>query len=131
MLVVTKVARGCVVMLVVALPVVVSSQENRPTRPPENVKVLTALQGPALRAEMQRFNAALGVKCDHCHVQGNFASDEKSAKRVARRMLEMTQAVNTQHFPKHEPAEGASVLGRVTCYTCHQGGLEPKAAPAP
>jgi hypothetical protein len=131
MSVVTQVARFCVVVLSIALPVVVSSQENRPPRLPENVKVLTELQGPALRAEMQRFNAALGVKCDHCHVQGNFASDEKSPKRVARRMLEMTRALNTQHFAKHVPAEGESALGRVTCYTCHQGALAPKAAPAP
>jgi hypothetical protein len=57
-------------------------------------------------------------------VQGNFASDEKSPKRVARRMLEMTRALNTQHFAKHVPAEGESVLGRVTCYTCHQGALD-------
>lgn len=106
-----------------------SAQENRPPRPPENVKVLTELQGQPLRAEMQRISAALGVKCDHCHVQGNFASDEKPAKRAARRMIEMTRALNTQHFPKYQVKDGESVLGRVTCFTCHQGAAEPKTAP--
>jgi photosynthetic reaction center cytochrome c subunit len=80
---------------------------------------------------MQRMSAGLGVKCDHCHVQGNFASDEKAPKRIARRMIEMTKALNAQHFAKHQVKEGESVLGRVTCYTCHQGAEEPKAAPPP
>jgi hypothetical protein len=93
--------------------------------------MLTDLQGPALRTEMQRIAAALGVKCDHCHVQGNFASDEKSPKRTARRMIEMTKGLNAQFFPKHVVKEGESPLGRVTCYTCHQGSTEPRTAPAP
>jgi hypothetical protein len=117
--------------LALALPTIIAAQDARPPRPPENVKLLTDLQGPALRAEMQRISAALGVKCDHCHVQGNFASDEKSPKRTARRMIEMTRGLNTQFFPKHEVKEGESALGRVTCYTCHQGSTEPRAAPAP
>jgi len=67
--------------------------------------VLTELDGQLLRAEMQRIAAALGVKCDHCHVQGNFASDEKSPKRAARRMLEMTRALNARHFADYEVKE--------------------------
>jgi photosynthetic reaction center cytochrome c subunit len=93
------------------------------------VKVLTELATPDLRAEMQRIATALGVKCDHCHVQGNYPSDERSAKRTARRMLEMTRALNSQQFPKFEAADGASVLGRVTCYTCHRGETKPRNAP--
>lgn len=122
---------GFTFLLPLALSVAVAAQEPRPPRPNENVKVLTDLQGQPLRAEMQRMSAALGVKCDHCHVQGNFASDEKAPKRVARRMIEMTKALNAQHFSKHQVKEGESVLGRVTCYTCHQGAEEPKAAAPP
>jgi hypothetical protein len=104
-------------------------QDARPPRPPENVKILTELAMPELRAEMQRVAAALGVKCDHCHVQGNFPSDERSAKRTARRMLEMTRTLNSQQFPKYEVADGGSVLGRVTCYTCHRGETKPQNTP--
>ena len=43
------------------------------------------------------------------------------AKVKARQMIEMTKALNKQFFPDHKPAEGESVLGRVTCYTCHRG----------
>lgn len=121
-----------ILLLTFALPVGVAAQEPpRPPRPNENVKVLTELQGQPLRAEMQRMSAALGVKCDHCHVQGNFPSDEKQPKRAARRMLEMTRALNAQHFSQYEVKDGESVLGRVTCFTCHQGAAEPATAPPP
>jgi photosynthetic reaction center cytochrome c subunit len=110
-------------------PAASSGQDARPPRPPENVKILTELAVPELRAEMQRIATALGVKCDHCHVQGNDASDERSAKRMARWMLEMTREINRKQFPKYEPAEGASVLGRVTCFTCHRGEMKPRVAP--
>ena len=44
-------------------------------------------------------------------------------------MIEMTKALNIQFFPGHQRVEGESTLGRVTCYTCHQGDLKPKTAP--
>ena len=116
-------------LLTLALPLALAAQDTRQARPNENVKVLTELEGQPLRQEMQRISAALGVKCDYCHVQGNPASDEKAKKRVARRMLEMTKAINAQNFAKHQVKEGESVLGRVTCFTCHRGEEEPKNAP--
>lgn len=119
-------ATGVFIVLALGISVSAGTSQDRPPRPPENVKVLTELQVPAIRGEMQRIADALGVKCDHCHVQGNFASDEKSPKRTARRMLEMTRGLNVQYFPKHEVKEGESMLGRVTCATCHQGGTSPK-----
>ena len=113
-------------LLALALPVTLAGQNSRPLPPNENVKVLTELEGQPLRAEMKRISAALGVDCEHCHVQGNFPSDEKLPKRTARRMIEMTKAINAQSFPKYEVKEGESVLGRVTCNTCHQGQTTPK-----
>lgn len=116
----------CTILLALALGGVAFAQQARPARPNENVKILTMLEGQPLRAEMQRIAAALGVQCDHCHVQGNYASDEKSPKRTARRMIEMTRGINAQAFPKYEVKEGESVLGRVSCLTCHQGHTTPK-----
>ena len=113
-------------LLAMAIPVIITAQESRPLPPNENVKILTELQGQPLRAEMRRIAAALGVECDHCHVQGNYASDEKLPKRVGRRMIEMTKSINAQSFPKYQVKEGESVLGRVTCMTCHQGTTTPK-----
>ena len=103
-----------------------SAQAPRKLPPLENIKVLTGWDGAQVREEMRRMSDAIGVKCDHCHVQGNFASDEKRAKHTGRRMLEMTLALNKEHFASHTPAEGESRLGRITCYTCHQGAATPK-----
>ncbi len=90
------------------------------------VKVLTGLLAPQFQEEMNHMVQALGVTCNTCHVRGNFASDANPKKLIARRMLEMTRALNTQFFPDHKPQSGESVLGRVTCYTCHQGEAIPK-----
>jgi hypothetical protein len=94
------------------------------------VKVLTGLLAPQFQEEMNFMTQALGVSCNTCHApRGNFASDEKPEKLTARRMLEMTKAINKQFFPDHKPKPNESVLGRVTCYTCHQGERTPKLPP--
>jgi hypothetical protein len=94
------------------------------------VKVLTGLTVPQFEQEMQHFVQGVGVSCGGCHMpKGNFASDENPRKVKARRMIELTKALNQQFFPEHKRVEGESTLGRVTCYTCHQGELKPKHAP--
>ena len=90
------------------------------------VTVLTGLTVPEFEAEMQLMNQALGVSCGHCHVRANFASDDNPRKATARKMLEMTRTVNQQFFADYRPREGESRLGRVTCFTCHQGEERPK-----
>ena len=94
------------------------------------VTVLTGLTVPQFEQEMQHFVQATGVGCNGCHTpKGNFASDENPRKVKAREMIGMTKALNKEFFPDHKPAEGESTLGRVSCYTCHQGNLKPKSAP--
>jgi hypothetical protein len=93
------------------------------------VKVLTGLLVPDFQEEMNHMVQATGMSCGGCHVRGNFASDDNPKKVTARRMLEMTKAINKQFFPDHKPKAGESVLGRVTCYTCHQGEATPKLPP--
>ena len=93
------------------------------------VKVLTGLTVHEFEVEMQLMTQALGASCGTCHARGNFASETNPRKAVARRMLEMTRAINQQFFADYKPDEGASRLGRITCFTCHQGELHPKAQP--
>ena len=108
----------------------VSAQAPTPTVVDSpTVKVLTGLLVPDFQEEMNHMVQAVGVSCGGCHVRGNFASDDNPKKVTARRMLEMTKAINKQFFPDHKPKSGESVLGRVTCYTCHQGEATPKLPP--
>jgi len=86
---------------------------------PKNLKLLPADEN--LIPTMRSFTAALGVKCDFCHVQGDFASDEKHHKEIARHMISMAKDINGK-FP-----DGKT---HVTCYTCHRGATEPATAPA-
>jgi photosynthetic reaction center cytochrome c subunit len=57
--------------------------------------------------------------CNYCHNPENLASDEKYTKVVARRMLEMTRAINGR-WSSHVKETG------VTCYTCHRGNAVPE-----
>jgi len=119
-------------LLVFALPMLMfpASSEAQPPTPTvvesPNVKVLTGLFAQQFQEEMNFMVQALGVSCNTCHVRGNFASEDNDKKLIARRMLEMTKAMNTQFFPDYKPKEGESVLGKVTCYTCHKGESIPK-----
>jgi cytochrome c553 len=118
--------------LTAVLPAATSAQAPEKPNMVESptVKVLTGLTVPQFEQEMQHFVQAIGVSCGGCHMpKGNFASDDNPRKVKARQMIEMTKALNKQFFGSYVAAEGESTLGRVTCYTCHQGEAKPKTAP--
>ncbi len=60
--------------------------------------------------------------CTYCHNVENMASDEKYTKIVARKMLQMTRAINSQWKPHFALSANASAGNAgVTCWTCHRG----------
>jgi hypothetical protein len=67
---------------------------------------------------------ALGVRCTHCHVEGDFSSDEKRPKRAAREMAVMHHAVN-QALAKMENLKSAPEKRFINCATCHRGRTDP------
>ncbi len=87
----------------------------------QNVKVLGNLSVGEFNRTMVAMTNWVAPKqgCVHCHNAQNFADDTLYTKVVARRMLEMTQALNTD-WQKHVGKTG------VTCYTCHRGEPVPK-----
>jgi photosynthetic reaction center cytochrome c subunit len=91
-----------------------------PFPPHKNLKIIKDDEvGPMMRS----FTVSLGVRCDYCHVQGKFDSDEKPQKETARMMITMAHDLNAR-FPDGKV--------HVTCYTCHRGKTMPETeAPAP
>jgi hypothetical protein len=90
-----------------------------PQAPHKNLKVLKEDQ---LRPVMGGMQAALGQRCNFCHVQGDNASDENPKKLVARMMMEMVNDINAK-FPDGKV--------HVSCYTCHRGKNMPDMVPPP
>jgi len=84
--------------------------------PPRNLKVIKPEE---IRAVMESFITGTGLGCIDCHVEGDFGSDDKNKKVVARKMLEMVRGVNVNTFNGSE---------KVTCYTCHRGESHPKSS---
>ena len=83
---------------------------------------------------MGGYARALGVRCEHCHVEeevngverADFAADDKAPKRVAREMMRMVASINAQLDSVPELA-GPRV--RVQCMTCHRGAARPHMLP--
>ena len=121
--------RFLLVCLLLGLPLLTVAQEPAAPGPPpaerkgghvpKNLKILKPEE---VRPAMGAFMTGLGVKCGFCHVQGDFASDEKPEKETARKMIVMTRDINA-HF------QGATTE-MVACYTCHRGEVKPLTAPA-
>ena len=125
---------ACVSVCVLSAAAAAGAQ---PPNPPAmvdtpGVTVLTGLTVPEFEAEMQQMNVALGVSCGFCHARGNFASETNPRKATARKMIELVKTINGRFFPDYKPSGAVgdeSRLGKVTCFTCHQGQERPKTTP--
>jgi tetratricopeptide (TPR) repeat protein len=99
-----------------------------------NLKVLPKdISKHAMESTMRGFAFALGVRCDHCHVEKkapehglDFAVDDKDAKKTARLMLQMVAAVNHDYISKVKKTEPNAATIQVQCVTCHHGLAQPQ-----
>jgi hypothetical protein len=82
----------------------------------KNLKLLGGAPASSIIDTMQAFSFALGQNCQFCHVQNNFAADDKPQKETARKMLTMVMTANKETFGGHQA---------VRCFTCHQGESHP------
>jgi hypothetical protein len=73
------------------------------------------------------YSRALGVSCTHCHVEQDFASDDKRPKRAAREMAVMHRMVNEQ-LAKMENLVGKPEERAISCIACHRGTIDPRTA---
>lgn len=84
-------------------------------KPPAEYKNLKILKSPErLMDVMRTFNISLRAECGFCH-NGDFASDARPTKVMARKMIEMTEGLNA-----------TLGNGKITCYTCHRGDETPR-----
>src|SRR3954471_8001347 len=84
----------------------------------------TAPAGLFLEIMEGGYAKALGVRCTHCHVQDDFASDEKRPKRAAREMAIMHKAINDQ-LSRMQHLRGTGDERFINCSTCHRGAVDP------
>lgn len=87
----------------------------------QNVKVLGHLSVGEFTQLMVSMTAWVAPEkgCAHCHNPANFADDSLYTKTVARKMVQMTQTINSQ-WKSHVAQTG------VTCFTCHRGQPVPQ-----
>ena len=97
------------------------AQEKTTEQVYKNIQVLKGVPAPQLDAVMASFTGSLGVRCNHCHVPGQFDKDDKPAKQTARKMIRMVFELNKGSFDGR---------GAVACVTCHRGQTRPANVPA-
>jgi hypothetical protein len=88
----------------------------------KNLKYIGGFEAEILPEVMNKWSIALGVSCNHCHVVGEWESDVKREKLVARQMAELSQDVNVK---LREIKNIKSKKPTVNCTTCHRGQTKP------
>lgn len=102
----------------------------------KNLKILPKnTTKPEMDSIMKHFSAALGVKCNFCHVRNeekkntDFASDDNKNKLISRNMFKMMTKINKKYFRPEKDENfnnGGNRIPLVSCYSCHHGKEEPE-----
>jgi hypothetical protein len=103
----------------------IAGKENEPAETVyKNIQILKGMPALQLLGIMKfAYAGSLGVRCEHCHNTQNWASDEKTEKKVARLMSQMTRDINEKQL---KPMTGLkSEEPVVNCTTCHRGQVKP------
>jgi len=103
----------------------IAGKENAPADSVfQNIKSLKGVPAGRFLAIMNEgFGHGLGVSCGFCHVPGQWASDQKPNKAVARDMLAMVTRVNADIKSMSNLPDSAPRIG---CMTCHRGQQKPE-----
>jgi hypothetical protein len=91
-----------------------------------NLEVLPAdITKEEMKQSMKLISRSIGVKCEYCHRTDtrDYATDEITEKRIARKMMHMVEQLNRDTFTWEDAP-------RVTCFMCHRGDVEPVLAPS-
>ncbi len=103
----------------------IAGKENLPADSVfQNIQIFKGMPADRLLKVMEfGFTPALGAECTFCHVENNWASEDKKQKQTARKMWDM--AANIRGQLKEIVGDKAVV----NCYTCHRGAAIPAINP--
>lgn len=103
----------------------IAGRENEPAGQVfKNVKLLKAMPAAEFLRNMdENYGRGLGWTCNSCHVPGQFDSDQRKNKRIARQMQQMTDAINAEQLAKMTELD--EDYHKATCVMCHRGSNEP------
>ncbi len=103
----------------------IAGHENAPADSVfENIKLFKGVPAGRVLSIMEMgFARSLGVRCEHCHVAGKWASEDKKQKQIARDMSAMSRAINDTLLTRIPNLEGPHPT--VNCTTCHRGQVKP------
>ncbi len=86
----------------------------------KNIQALKGVPADDVVPAMQFISNSLGVECEFCHVRNAFDKDDIDKKKIARKMITMTMAINKDSFDSKR---------QVTCFSCHRGAHDPVGVP--
>jgi len=90
----------------------------------KNIKVLKGVPAGQLLAVMNdSFGHGLGVSCGFCHVPGQWDSDQKPNKNIARDMIAMAGRVNAALRSMRNLPDSNPMIGCITCHRVQQKPL--------
>jgi hypothetical protein len=103
----------------------IAGRENEPAgRVFKNVKLLKDMPAAELLRTMnEQYGRGLGWMCGSCHVPGEWDSDQKENKVIARQMQQLVTRINTRDLPAIPQLERE--FDQVNCVTCHRGSNHP------
>ena len=93
----------------------------------QNVHYLAGVPAKTLLSIMNGgYAKALGVRCTHCHVTGDYSLDTKRPKRAAREMQQMHRMINGQLRSMEHIATPPTQNRAISCIMCHRGKVDPR-----
>jgi len=103
----------------------IAGRENAPAESVfKNIKMFKGFPaGRLMRVMNYGWGRGLGTQCQHCHVLGHWADEDKAPKQIARDMGVMVDSINTALLPRIKNLH--SEHPRVNCTTCHRGKVIP------
>jgi cytochrome c5 len=123
---------SAIVLTVAILSQSFKTASQRPEKKLKNIKAFpSSMTYEQVDHEMDKFKAALNVKCNYCHAQTkesapklDMASDDNPKKEIARSMIRMTMDMN-QKYMSTIPHSDTTNIQQITCNTCHRGQTKP------